>query len=804
MKKWILLLFSLSFSAFLNAQNLPLTQFGGLDTDNDPLFVQDGMTPDAENVNTDDTLGISPRKGFTQFSTQTPQNQWVFSHSNGTRYIIIRSSNVLKADTGTGAFAITVGTVEAGVNTVGSALGNLWYYSNITDGLKYWNTSSSTLVDTSLKFTGMTTHKGRLWGIGVPDNERTIYGCKLYDGTKWGLVVDPTDDDPVRLTVQGSLDETLTLIYGSFRDILIWAKPNSFGGIYGSRRSTFGSRSFSETIGTAYPESVQDCDGLLRFIGPRKTVWEFDGSNLKPISDDINTLLGSVAQGDLTLRSWIQTEAQDWSLGTPGLYVSTSVTLGSVVFVSSITFLENFEDVELSSNPPWLPLNPEYVITDGLLKKNATGNQRPLFTPSTGSVGTWTFAGNLNLQTASEIDSFVFMGMATSSAGMATDGYRLNMERGGGDEVSYSLRKQNGSETILVSSTVHINVPIKRIQIMRTSTSTFVVSYGNGISMLTATDTDFSSSTYLKINGSPNFSMGIQLITFTEYNTSVSTYTSQTFNVGDNNTSWGTFDTDEQLHGGRITYRIFSDTDSTLNIFNPTTFIASQTIVSNQIPQITTGSYVTILALFATETPTNTVSLDRFTLRWNQGSTLRVASGYINQRYWLGVAISSTSNNKVLVYNRRGQWQKYSGINMVTGGIYNGNMMFGNLAGTWQAESGTSDNGAAITAYYRYKTVVPSGFNIMSTYRDLYMMTTNGASALQTEYYVDGINTAYSLPSVTMNAQDGYQNFVLPFSETSVHQSRAIDFKWTVTSALSWRILGGILDFIPEPVPTIQ
>ena len=47
--------------AILYGANLPINQFGGLDTDSDPAYVKDGMTPDAESVNTDEISGLSPR-----------------------------------------------------------------------------------------------------------------------------------------------------------------------------------------------------------------------------------------------------------------------------------------------------------------------------------------------------------------------------------------------------------------------------------------------------------------------------------------------------------------------------------------------------------------------------------------------------------------------------------------------------------------------------------------------------------------------------------------------------------------------
>jgi len=127
----------------VNGESLPLIpRSQGLNTDTNPLLITDWKTQDAQNVRTDESGGIRPRLGFVSFSTQVPDQQWVFYHSNGTRYIIARSSDRIMASQGNSNFTIFIATVDPTQTTAGSALGDRWYFGNNTDVLKYWNSNS--------------------------------------------------------------------------------------------------------------------------------------------------------------------------------------------------------------------------------------------------------------------------------------------------------------------------------------------------------------------------------------------------------------------------------------------------------------------------------------------------------------------------------------------------------------------------------------------------------------------------------------------------------------------------------------
>jgi hypothetical protein len=187
-------------------------------------------------------------------------------------------------------------------------------------------------------------------------------------------------------------------------------------------------------------------------------------------------------------------------------------------------------------------------------------------------------------------------------------------------------------------------------------------------------------------------------------------------------------------------------------------------------------------------------------VKWQTGSTLRVASAFANKRYWLALAQNSTTNNRILVYDKNQKWHPYLGIN-ASSMLYDTDLYFSNSGGVFQAENGYNDNGASITSYYRTPTYALAGPDTYAQYQGLYMTTANSASVLGTKYQLNGNGTDYSLGSWTMNTTQGYQNFKLPFSVDEAHKSKYINFKWTVEGSAYWRILNGNLYFIKDLMP---
>lgn len=159
-----ILLFLAAGTAF--AEQFNYATFGGLDTES-PASTLTDKTPDAENVVTDEGPGLKPRSGFALCHASSATAEWVFPHSNGTKYHIAQVGGVLLADTGSCTFSTVVSTITSGATIGAASLGDKFFFMDTTNGLKYWNTSSVTVASATLNGTQLVAHKNRLWAAGL-------------------------------------------------------------------------------------------------------------------------------------------------------------------------------------------------------------------------------------------------------------------------------------------------------------------------------------------------------------------------------------------------------------------------------------------------------------------------------------------------------------------------------------------------------------------------------------------------------------------------------------------------------------
>lgn len=789
----------------------------GLNTDDNPIFLNKGQfmqTPDAQNVVTDETVGIKPRAGFTNFSTQTGSDMWVFYHStkNNTYNIIQSSNRIIAASNGGINFNIGAGTVNPNVTTVASQLGDRLYFMNTSDGLSYWNTDNEVRVSTNVNGNLLATHKGRLWAGGIVGDERTIYVSEFLNGSNFTLAVDPTDTSPARIQVQGREDDSLQVLYGSYFDKLIWFKNNSFGGITGNRRGNFETRAYSETVGTQARESVQNCDGFLRWLGRDKKVYEYNGAKYYPITTDIDTLMDTVVQGNADKFSHTYTSEQDFAVGIFGQRISSTMSSGDLVWVAVTTVTDTFSDSNFSSNPSWTTCQGSFTIdSNNSLTLYTPYNRSILATNSSINVGTWTFR-SFGLRYPSE-SIYYFMG----NEQCGSNGYAIRI----GDQITgkeVQLARYPGP-TVLISSVVAFSILdggfSNRVafEISRSESGVFRLSRnGFAVFMGSATDTTYSDSSFITINVSDDSRWGLTEVSFAkgEIDFNNSTYTFTPINVGRIGTdveAWGVFEVNAE-NGGNIGYRVFTDSWSNINAFNNGDWDRANYAAPNQIVPLSgylgsaDSQYIIIRATFSREFSSNTVTLHDITWNWNKGSPLRAASSYRNNNYWLGVAISSDKNNRVLVYDKNRDWHRYTGINMDASILWDSKRYFINGAGTFLAESGKTDNGTSINAYYRTPDFTFGNLNNRKTFIDLYMTTTNNAGTLETDYYVDGVNTAFALNDYTMNSESGLQDFRLPFPMTQLVQGKTLSLLWTVNGTSDWSLLSGTVYFDMDSNPS--
>jgi hypothetical protein len=890
---WTVLGIALLGAAPATSETVIINQFSGLNTDYSPATLTDGQTPDAENVVTDEGPGLSPRYGFTLCNASSATAAWVFPHSNGTRYQIIQSGGVLKADTGSCSFGITVSTVAANINVTAAVLGDKFFFASTTDGLKYWDTSSVVVASASLKITQLVAHKNRLWAAGHSSFPRTVFASKFGDGTSWDLVVDPAVTDPAQFVIGGAVDEPLTALYSSHRDAIVWMKSMSFGVIDGNSRADFTVRTYSDNVGTAYPDSIRDCDGLLRWLGPARTIYEWNGSHLENIGKNIKGYLSQIGQGDANSRSFTLTTQSDYNNGT--LYQKSSAIVSGDIMLTTWTRTDtataDFNAFTSSSNVTVVD-NRVYLSTSNTAVDNgsfesAVGSEWTLTSLSRVASLTGTACGTISPQSGS-----FFVG-ATGLAPIGSDSILVEIQDAAGNILAtpynFTSLTTCAWNPITVDLSAYVGRYIKinsyRQNGSGVKTATFLCSggtmtfyaysqgsnaivaydnFGGGRSSIysgtlssQAFDTSLTSAAWLS-SGASWTTNGHSITMQTQSSSNGSTWQTAvawstgsapasdfrryirwvvTISTGNSTngtalpflddvtlaaranygafisssiatgspTSWGTFGADTTADGGTVAYAVYTDTDTVMTITNgvPTAqFVSSQTITSGSFITLSTSAYVRVgeteTIAVSTQNPTN----HSLTLSWSEGNTTKTPSTWFRQRYWLGVSQNSTSNNRVIVFDRNRQWQRYSGISAASLVLYNGNLFFGNSSGVFQYETAYADAGSAISAYFRTATYSPSGPNLSNAYDDLEVTTELSAQTLASTFQLNGdTSTDYSLASQVMNEDAGIQNFRLSFPFSQAQSGRNISVKFAVSGTTFWRILGATLDFTPDVVP---
>lgn len=914
MKSRFVLAFGLPFLFLTHAkaQTFPISTFAGINTDDSPLLLKNGQTPGSQNVRTDEPGGgLEGRQGFAIANTQSCSDVWEFPNSNGTRYVICRSTvtNTLIGGQNIGNLNIIISTVSAAFPTVASVLGDKFFWSNKTDGLSYWTGTSTVAVNSSLKFDNLVTHQGRLWGSGVPGAERTIYGSALSDGTDFALVATPADDDPTQIVVGGANDEVLAALYASFQGRLMWFKAHSFGAILGVDRSDFELKTYSDKIGTAYKDSIQDCAGFLRFLGPLRTLWEFDGGQFIKISEPIDNLMATFTQGDANNRSRSWTTKEDFDRGSNN-FTSNAISAGDVKLS-----LRSDGDTSGTDFGAGTSVNMDTTTFDGelILSKNNVNHLNNSFESVTGTCPNNWLCGGVNTTAVASgaggpgvpapQDGSVDVLMETDTNGLINRGYEFIVLDVNGDKLYDS-----GPQTLLIAlrnfwdqnvAIVPTSIRGKRVRIAISagdfnsnkygtvqSTDFFVASgdpfffyiyhsaqatgncyvfldletggrstigngtftsrtfdtlisspaflpssytitpNGNDINLYTQTSSDGSSwNTRLPwTNGSAPISPYKEFVRYQVDMATNSTsdgvpfFTDATLNERASSGSivldsfslgsisqFGSITGNSDTDNGNISYVLFTDTDASKTIVNgvpvASSFVASQTITLGQIPTLSTQAYAFIASTFSITLATQDPTLNDIQLNWSEGSILRVASGFPSQRYWLAMALNSSSNNRILIYDKNREWQLDSGENAVSMANYNGNWYFSNGSGIFQMESGYTDNGSSITSFYTTPTFAPSGVDLVSTFANLFVTTDHSVASLATTYQINGTSTNNSLPTISMSELSGLQNRKLPFANNSLVQGKYIDLTWTVAGTNFWRILGTDLEFRSDKFP---
>lgn len=182
---------------------------------------------------------------------------------------------------------------------------------------------------------------------------------------------------------------------------------------------------------------------------------------------------------------------------------------------------------------------------------------------------------------------------------------------------------------------------------------------------------------------------------------STGTFISQVKEVGTSISSWGNFTADSS-GDGTIAYFVRTATSSAM--LDSASWVS---VTDNSQITASTNPFVQVKATFTITAATQVPTLENFTIFWNEGTLTRTygISDKNHRLFWSLAENGSTANNATYIYDMRfTAWLKYSAAidspAKVGDYIYFGDTSIGDV---YIYPSGSTDDGTAITAYWKSK-----------------------------------------------------------------------------------------------------
>ena len=352
MKRFILILSSvfLTVSAVSYAVEQPAKQFGisnfsgGLNTNYDSLTIQDNEVASSLNMLWDVDNSADLRDGFTNSissSSLSYTGAWSYTDANNSNWVVVLSSDAIRAGVPGGSFTVRVATVPSGgvVNAV-VAFNSIWF-TDQTQGVYYWNGTSTTYVTGSPRGKFIDTFRNRILvaGLATPNQNQT-YLSGFLNGQNWTTGTLSTDAAVISFGLQDNQD-SITGTFTGFNDLAVVFKKQSIWALFGFDTTDFQVRTLNREVGCIDQRSIQPFRGGIVFASLRAVEY-FDGSNAYPISDKVKNLIDPALNNAFSLKSWSQSSAEDFQAGSfvPTANLSTIISPGNLT-VSSFSVTEN-------------------------------------------------------------------------------------------------------------------------------------------------------------------------------------------------------------------------------------------------------------------------------------------------------------------------------------------------------------------------------------------------------------------------------------------------------------------------------
>lgn len=311
---------------------------GGINSQYDSLTIADNEVQDALNVLFDENNAVVSPEGFSTYATSGTLSyvgSWSYTDGSSNNWIVVQSSDAIRASKTDGNFSVRVATVPAGLKVNATVAFNFIWFTDQTQGVYYWNGTSTTYVASSPRGSFIDQYRNRIAVSGLASpNQAQLYLSKYLDGATWTTGSLVTDAVVLTFGLQDNSD-IVTGMFGGYNDVLLVFKKNSTWGLYGFDQDDFQVRVLNKEVGTIDQRSVQPFQGGVVFASPRAIEY-FDGVNATPISDKIKNRVDPILNTAFNYRTWLQTTQTDWQsgAGAPTGNFSTTLSAGDVVLSS--------------------------------------------------------------------------------------------------------------------------------------------------------------------------------------------------------------------------------------------------------------------------------------------------------------------------------------------------------------------------------------------------------------------------------------------------------------------------------------
>lgn len=642
----------------------------------------------------------------------------------------------------------------------------------------------------------------RIVVAGVSSSPNTLYVSQSNTFTNFTTGVNPTDAFTEVIAAPGS---HLTHIrWGCAK--LLWWKDQSFGYFDFDDQFSAQVKTVSDNIGTFDNASAIDPGGNVWFRGQDSHTYKYDCSALERETVDITPQI--LLSGRRTSNVWTQSSATDFGAGT-SVYTDTTTSPGNVLLptvsatpstiassawtpaqgvatyisTSSLVILSSAAGPTFGYSEHWVPINVD--LNNQQITMSFVGKLPNLFGFAKLMLAVTDSTSTFNNGYAAELDNVappLAVGVCPTNCSPTSASFNNDYSLGANDRAFHTVTMVISATGIAKLSVDGSLVSTKSVTKPASGTKFLVLTCG-----MTSSQSDPCEIQSLSLSVSTGSY-------YTAVHNANSLVAWNTFSATDNTAS----------SGGTISYFTRSSTNS-FSMLSATPTWTTQP--NGSLVASSPGTYFQARVDFSIVAATETPTLNDLTLNWFEGSaTDQAYLLYFDNAIWESVTYGSgvSRNNYIfrndLINNGWGLYAFGAGGMLIEGSkLYFGDTSNGNI---YQFGSGASDNGTAITAYWKSKdfTATDPFTQVALSNIDIFAKS-NQNSTLTSTYTTDtSTSTTYSFSLTNSNAVVQSRK-LLP----SGKQGYTFNIKvGDISSASQWEVLGIRAGFLANPYrPTV-